>query len=90
MSKYQFRESDIYLPGTDDVPRIFNAELHPATLNGRTTRLFFDPIDYSKMLDDAENAANGYIQVSISCVRAADNNGLRKIIFAGLNKSAAE
>ncbi len=71
--------------------------LHPFyELNGRTTRLLFDliaiyngydPIDYSLAFDEAEDEANAYILASISCVRAADDNGLRQIILAGLNKT---
>lgn len=74
--------------------------LHPFyELNGRTTRLFFDliaiyngygPIDYSEALNEAEDEANAYIRASVSCVRAADNNSLRKIILVGLNKAEAQ
>jgi cell filamentation protein len=70
--------------------------LHPFyELNGRITRLFFDliaiyngygPIDYSQTLNEAADETNAYIQASIACVRAADNDLLRQIILEGLSK----
>jgi cell filamentation protein len=75
--------------------------LHPFyELNGRITRLFFDlialqngygPIDYSATLDDeAANGDNAYIRASVACVRAANDDLLRQIIFDGLSKSDSQ
>ena len=95
MSKYQFRQSDIYLPGTDlPVNRGELIGLHPFyELNGRITRLFFDlitiangygPIDYGRALQDDPEVDNNYIRASIDCVQRADSKLLQTLIEAGL------
>ena len=83
MSKYQFRQSDIYRPGTDlPVNQGEPIAPHPFyELNGRITRLFFDlitiangygPIDYGRALQDDPEVDNNYIRASIGALHAVD------------------
>lgn len=73
--------------------------LHPFyELNGRITRLFFDliavyngyePIDYSKALEEGPSGLNTYIEASILCVQRADSSKLHRIILQGLQRAKA-
>ena len=71
--------------------------LHPFyELNGRITRLFFDliavcngyePIDYSRALEEGPSGLNAYIEASILCVQRADSSKLQQIIRQGLRRT---
>lgn len=85
MSKYRFRESDIYLPGTDiPVNRlgIDDSELlHEIESNllEQAYRTFIGEPGPETRVDEAY-----YIRTSIACVQRADYSALQNIILAGL------
>jgi len=64
--------------------------IHPfAELNGRTTRMFFDMIAFSKgyqFIDYSTITPKEYIDASIECVQYADCRSFEKIIYDGLHK----
>jgi len=81
VSKYRFRDSDIYLPGSE----------LPANRLGITDPEFLHEIEQDYGASVASGAqGNAYIEASIACVRGGDHAQLSQIILAGLIREDRE
>ena len=81
MSKFRFRDSDVYLPGSD----------LPANRPGITDPELLHEIEQDYSASVASGAqGNAYIEASIACVQGGDHTPLQQIILAGLIREDME
>jgi cell filamentation protein len=91
VSKYQFTESDIYLPGTDIPKNRLGIATHDLlheveeTLLQQAYKQFINELDASICFD--QNYFKSLHQTMFKCVQSADNNKLLEIISNGLHRN---